>query len=160
MNSNYKKIYLKNDKLKSTQQILNVMKPSSFIILFGQKPLIKNKVFIELQAKKDNQVLFTDINYNLLSQVFVKNGVNTYSSNNCGTSYCNHLYFEILEHIASFALNSSVIFIHIPYIKNINNSTVFFQSLENVIVDLSTEQKCLTAYQISLRENSLNSICK
>ena len=116
------KIYLKNDKHRSCEQIETMLSTNSYdyVFLFGQKPIIKNKLSIEQYAKKDN-ILESNLDIKALSKFFTSKNINNYISHNAGTSYCNNIYHFTLNLIKEKKLNTKVIFIHIPYIKNFNN---------------------------------------
>lgn len=116
------KLYLKNNKQLSCEQIENLLKAKSYdyVLLFGQKPIIKNKLSIEQYAKKDT-ILESNIDTNALSLFLTSKNINNYISQNAGTSYCNNIYYFTLNYIKSNNLNTKAVFIHIPYIKNFDN---------------------------------------
>lgn len=110
-------LYLKNDKAKSAEQIVKKLEHAQYekIILLGQKPKIKDKISVELQAKIGEKTLDTNCNMAELTAFLNKNKINYYFSKNCGTSYCNYIYFFTLDYILKTKISSPTIFIHLPY---------------------------------------------
>ena len=104
-----------------------------YIISFGQRPLLKDKVCIETTAQNANQKMETTADCEYLRALFEKNGVRAKLSHNAGTSYCNNLYWHGLSYIAEKNWSSKMVFIHVPFEKNINNITDFKQKISNVI---------------------------
>ena len=43
------------------------------------------------------------------------------NSKNAGTSYCNYIYYKALEYLQENRSDTKVVFIHIPYYKNISD---------------------------------------
>ncbi len=119
-NFNYQEIdllYLKNDKTKSSEQIVDMLNSTHYekIILLGQKPKIKNKISIELQAKLNEKTLTTNFNLDELTAFLNKNKISYYFSKNCGTSYCNYIYFFTLDYLLKNKISTPAVFIHLPY---------------------------------------------
>lgn len=140
--SKYKSLILPNDKVLDSRLLIEEMSLNkyNYILSFGQKPNIKNKVFIETTARNLDDCINTNFDYNKL-----KNGLETQSlsvkiSGNAGTSFCNALYYGGLKFINNERLGSKMIFIHIPFYKNISGPKQFFSrvlaAIENVC-DLS-----------------------
>lgn len=120
----YKTLILPNDKILDTQKLINAISKEKYdyILSFGQKPVIKDKVHIEMVAKDKEFSITTNFDCEELRKHFNKNGLITKISNNCGTSYCNKLYLNVLKFILQNGMDTKMVFIHIPFEKNI---TVF-----------------------------------
>lgn len=73
-------------------------------------------------AKDKEFSITTNFDCEELRKHFNKNGLITKISNNCGTSYCNKLYLNVLKFILQNGMDTKMVFIHIPFEKNI---TVF-----------------------------------
>ena len=54
-------------------------------------------------------------------------------SQNPGTSYCNNLYFNALKYIKENNLNTKMLFIHVPMLKNISDIDVLIAYFESYI---------------------------
>ena len=54
LNLKYKVLYLPNDKIKDSELLIDALQQEQFdyVISFGQRPNIKDKVHIESRAKK------------------------------------------------------------------------------------------------------------
>lgn len=128
------KLYLKNDKAKSCEQIIAKLQNNQYdyCIIFGQKPLIKNKVAIELEAKLNSTILKTNFDCNIIKEQLKIFNVKFYLSNNAGTSYCNNVYFKTLEYILNNNLKTKVVFIHLPFRKNFYNVDSLIKAFINL----------------------------
>lgn len=135
----YTKVLLPNDKIKDFEKLKSYIANSNFIFCFGQKPNIKNKVCIEVIAKKDKKSVETNFDISKLEAEFLRNGVSFIESFNPGNSFCNELYYKALEYVYENNIDCKIIFIHIPFQKNIeriddftlkiNNSLKFYSDL-------------------------------
>lgn len=117
----YKTLILPNDKIMDTQKLINVISKEKYdyILSFGQKPIIKDKVHIEMVANNKEFSIKTNFDFEELMQSCNKNGLISKISNNCGTSYCNQLYLNGLKYILENDMDTKMVFIHIPFYKNI-----------------------------------------
>lgn len=133
--SRYDKVILCNSKPRSVEQLTHALalREYRFIISFGQKPVIKEKVYLELCAKLDGTVLQTLFPVFRLAEALTANGIAIKFSYNAGTSFCNHLYACGLRHLAQNAANSEMVFIHIPFQKNISYFDSFSRKLRTAI---------------------------
>ena len=104
-----------------------------YVFSFGQKPNIKNKVNIETTARNGITSVETDFDCERLQKLFESNGVVAKISRNAGTSYCNCLYYNGLDYIQQNNLKTKMVFIHIPFLKNIDNTDSFFAKIIDVI---------------------------
>ena len=131
----YDRLILENDRIKSVKQLEEKMQKGNYryIFSFGQRPLIKNKIHIESSAEVSGEVLETEFNAEKLRKAFEECGAAVMLSHNAGTSYCNNIYFYGMKTIAERCSNTEMIFIHIPYMKNISNYANFFKSIEKGI---------------------------
>lgn len=83
-----------------------------------------------------------------LGKNFIFQGLKTKISNNAGTSFCNHLYYHGLKHIFEKKLNSEIVFLHIPFEKNITDIDAFFKKIIKGI-ELFSRQSNNTLKQIN-----------
>ena len=132
---NYKTLILPNDKIKDSEKLIAVMSGEKFdyIISFGQRPNIKDKVHIETTAKEGEYHIATNFDCERLQYVFAQKGMVSKISNNAGISYCNALYLNGLQYIYTNALDTKMVFIHIPYEKNITDFDSFCKQIFEVI---------------------------
>jgi len=137
---NYECIILSNDKVKDSEKLLDAIKRKrpDLILSFGQKPNIKNKAHIETTAKCGGEVIHTNFNCEKLQDLFEQNGMVSQISHNAGTSYCNQLYFNVMQEIFQKDLDTKMVFIHIPYVKNIsdfdNYRKKIFDTVSNLVI--------------------------
>lgn len=124
-------LVLPNSKVKDTEKLINKIADGTYnyIFSFGQKPNIKNKVNIETTARDGITSVETDFDYEQLQKLFESNGVAAKISRNAGTSYCNSLYFNGLSYIQTNKLKTKMVFVHIPYLKYIDNLGSFFKKV-------------------------------
>ena len=101
LNLKYKILYLPNDKIKDSELLIDALQQEQFdyVISFGQRPNIKDKVHIETTARKDGNALITVFEYERLKCCLEQNGLPVKISDNAGTSYCNELYWNGLRYI-------------------------------------------------------------
>lgn len=122
------KLYLENNKDKCVRQVLDAIKDGDVLLAFGQKPVLKDKISIELAGKNKDKAITTRYPYDdILS--FCRGRYQAKVSYNAGTSYCNHLYYSIMEYSETNKIDLQMIFIHIPVIDNISD----FQHLASII---------------------------
>lgn len=128
-------IYLPNDKVKDSEILIDAMSKESFdlVISFGQRPNIKNKVYIETTAKKGLSSIDTAFDCEKMKHSFENAGIITKISNNAGTSYCNELYYNGLRYIEENRLKTKIVFVHVPFMKNIYECENFRLKLHEVI---------------------------
>ncbi len=132
---NYKTIILPNDKIKDSEKLIDVISGEKFdyIFGFGQRPNIKNKVHIETTARDRNCYIDTDFDREKLNHLFAQKGMVSKISHNAGTSYCNQLYLNGLKYISAKHLDTKMVFIHIPYEKNIKKFDYFCKQIFEVL---------------------------
>ena len=119
----YPKNILPNDKIRDSELLIASLEKEKYdyIISFGQKPNIKDKVYIETTGKQGNVCIETKFPWNKLRYLFEEKGLCTAVSHNAGTSFCNQLYYNALQYFRQSNVNTKMIFIHIPFEKNISD---------------------------------------
>lgn len=127
-------LILPNDKVKNSEKLINAIanEKYDYIFSFGQRPNIKNKVHIETTARNGIISVETDFDCERLQKLFKSNGVVAKISHNAGTSYCNSLYFNGLSYIQNSKLKTKMVFVHIPFLKNIDDTDSFFAKIIDV----------------------------
>ena len=123
----HKTLFLPNDKIKDSEKLIKMISNEKYgyVISFGQRPNIKNKVHIETTSKRGEISIDTEFDCEKLKCLFEKNGITAKISHNAGTSFCNELYYNGLKNIYENGLNTKMVFVHIPFEKNIDNFTDF-----------------------------------
>ena len=132
LNLKYKVLYLPNDKIKDSELLIEALQQKQFdyVISFGQRPNIKDKIHIETLARKGEDVLITAFECERLKICLEQNGLSVKISDNAGTSYCNELYWNGLRYILERELDTQMVFIHVPFEKNISNLKHFVEEME------------------------------
>lgn len=133
--SNHNTLFLPSNKKTDVEILFSALHKHTFdyIISFGQRPLLKDKVCIETTAQNAEYKIYTTVNCEYLKELFEENGLPARLSNNAGTSYCNNLYWHGLSYISEQNLKTKMVFIHVPFTKNIEDITGFSQKISNVI---------------------------
>ena len=131
-------LLLENNKGISENQLRTYLEKTeySYIFSFGQRPVLKNKVVIELVAKREQKVLKTNMNFENFVYKLSKERIVSKISKNAGTSYCNSIYFAGLSMILDRKLKSKMVFVHIPFEKNIGEVNLFFEKIVTVILSI------------------------
>ncbi len=98
----YNTLFLPNDKVKDSEITINALKKESanYVICFGQKPLIRNKITVETTAGDGEIRLKTAFDCERIRALFEEKGIDAKISHNAGTSFCSRLYYNILNYIA------------------------------------------------------------
>lgn len=125
---------LPNAKVKDSENLINKIIDGTYdyVLSFGQKPNIKNKVNIETTARNGITSVETDFDCEQLQDLFESNDIKFKISHNAGTSYCNCLYYNGLLYIQKNHLKTRMIFIHIPFLENIDDTDCFFTKVINI----------------------------
>ena len=115
------KLFLTNSFLSSGKQIIDTIKTirPDFILAFGQKPK-SNCIYIETQAHREN-ILQTNFDVAQLSESLSKNNISSELSDNAGNYLCNYVYYEGLKYITQDRLDTKMVFIHVPSMKEFIN---------------------------------------
>ena len=131
----YDTMILPSDKVKDSEKLIDMIADSTYdyVLSFGQRPNIKNKVHIETTAKKGESAIETSYDCEVLQRSFESNGISAKISHNAGTSYCNCLYYNGLNYIQQNNLKIKMVFIHIPFLKNIDDIDLFFTRIISTI---------------------------
>lgn len=132
----YNKLILINSKETSVKQLYSVLSDDYFdyIISLGQKPVIRDKIYIETQGRLKNSVYKTYINIDRLVHSLTEKGLCVRLSQNAGTSFCNHIYANGLKLISQLKTNTKMVFVHIPFNKNISNFDEYSNKLIQAII--------------------------
>lgn len=129
--NSFDKLILPNDKVDDAEKLKQAISKMNydFVVSLGQRPNIKNKVHIEMTAKSGDIHINTDFDCERLKVLFEQNGIDTKISHNAGTSYCNSLYYNGLSYIQKNNLKTKMAFVHIPYVKNIDDTDSFIKKV-------------------------------
>ena len=128
-------LVLPNDKVMDSEKLIKKIAYSTYdyVFSFGQKPNIKNKVYIETTARSKESIIATAFDCERLQDLFKSNDIKSKISHNAGTSYCNCLYYNGLSYIQNNHLKTRMIFIHIPFLENIDDTECFFTKVINIV---------------------------
>ena len=139
-NAGYKSIILPNNRLIDSQLLIKEisLQRYDYIFGFGQKPNIKDKLYIETTARNMTDRLNTNCEYDRLKSYFETNDLTVLISDNAGTSFCNALYWNGLNYIYNKGMDTRMLFLHIPFCKNITDSKSFFKRILTAIEYLQT----------------------
>lgn len=115
-----KSLILPNDKVLDSQILLEEIERHDYkyIFSFGQKPNIKDKVYIETAAGNGSRRYQTDFAFDKLQDAFEAEDLAVRISDYAGTSFCNALYWNGLEAIRDRKLETKMVFLHVPFCKN------------------------------------------
>lgn len=119
----YIKIILENEKNISEKQLVDTLENNkiNYIFSFGQKPVIKDKIYIETVGKLGGTLYNSNFDYNILTAALNMNNFSVRISSNAGTSFCNHIYACGLKYISENQYNAKMVFLHVPFEKNISD---------------------------------------
>lgn len=136
----YRKIILENDKNASVNQLADALESYKVrsVISFGQKPVIKDKIYIELAGRIGGTLYKTDLDTDRLAETLSRRGFQVRVSSNAGTSFCNHLYACGMKHISENHYGTRMVFIHVPFEKNISDFKDYSDRLIEAISDFCT----------------------
>lgn len=134
----YQTLILPNDKIKDSEKLIDAISNESFdyVISLGQRPNIKNKVHIETTARNGESAIDTKFDCDGLMRLFGKSNIISKISHNAGTSFCNKLYWNGLEYISSNSLQTKMVFLHIPFVKNIADMDGFRRQIFTVLAEI------------------------
>lgn len=136
----YRLLLLPNDKVRDSELLIEMLSKESFdyVVSFGQRPNIKNKVHIETTAKAGVLCMDTGFDCGRLQNIFEQKGIDARISGNAGTSFCNQIYFNGLKYIGQGGLNAQMVFVHVPFLKNVDN----FEEFREKVFEVIDELKC------------------
>lgn len=131
LDSQCKVLYLPSDKVRDSEMLIEALKQEQFdlIISLGQCPNIKDKVHVETRACKGNESIESDFDCEKVKCIFEQAGLSVKLSCNAGTSFCNELYWNGLRYIEENKRKTKMVFLHVPFEKNISDAEVFKQKL-------------------------------
>ncbi len=135
-------LVLPSDKAKDSELLLETLSKVHFdyVLSFGQRPNIKDKVHIETTARDGVVCADTVFDCERLRLLFEQNDIPAKMSQNAGTSYCNRLYWNGLKYIKEKALKTKMVFVHVPFVKNIGDFELFRQRIFNTLKLLGGEE--------------------
>lgn len=115
-------LVLHNDMVKDSELLIEMLSKAHFnyVLSFGQRPNIKDKVHIETTARDGELRLDNVFDCERLRLLFEQNGIPAKLSHNAGTSFCNRLYWNGLKYIKDNDLETKMVFVHVPFRKNIS----------------------------------------
>lgn len=134
--NNISKLYLENNREKSVNQLLKIAVAYDIILLFGQKPILKNRISVERKAVLNGDTVLSQFNFKEIKDFFTGKYPLKFSDH-AGTSYCNYLYYYGLKEFSDS--KNKIVFIHIPMLKNVDD-----------MMDLSCIIKSYIAYLTEL----------
>lgn len=119
-NCNVEKLYLENDFCRCTQQLKEKLKYQEYdlVISFGQKPITKS-ICLETVGYYNQLELLSNYDYEPLIRFLEEKNYGMKLSKRPGNYLCNHIFFHGLQYIKENSMKTKMIFIHIPYLKNI-----------------------------------------
>ncbi len=128
-------LVLPNDKVRDSELLIEMLSKTHFdyVLSFGQRPNIKDKVHIETTARDSEVRLDTIFDCERLRLLFEQNGIPAKLSHNAGTSFCNKLYWNGLKYIAEHKLETKMVFVHVPFGKNIGKFELFQQGIYDTL---------------------------
>lgn len=131
----YNTLLLPSDKVQDAEKLFSALEKEDYdyVFSFGQRPNIKNKVHIETTARKGMDSVETKWDTEELKDLFIQNKIAAKVSHNAGTSYCNSIYYNGLTYIAGQGLKTKMVFVHIPFIQNIDDITSFRKGVYEAI---------------------------
>ncbi|MBE6900941.1 MAG: hypothetical protein E7478_00545 [Ruminococcaceae bacterium] len=129
ISSDCRKLILPNDRSKSSELLMNEINSAEtgVVILLGQKPCIKDKIAVEPTAALCGETLHTTLDVTVTAQLIRQSGYAAYISRGCGTSYCNHIYFQCLKS------GVNCIFLHVPTMDNISDIKALTKAIEGFV---------------------------
>ena len=128
-------LVLPNDRVRDSELLIEMLSKThyDYVLSFGQRPNIKDKVHIETNARDGELRLDTVYDCERLRLLFEQNGILAKLSHNAGTSFCNKLYWNGLKYIEEHELETKMVFVHVPFVKNIKDFELFRQRIYNTL---------------------------
>lgn len=129
------KLFLPSDMQRDGELLTTYIaqKNYPYVICFGQKPVLQNKVKIERRALRQENAIYTEFPCDALKQLFEKNGITAELSDHPGSSYCNNVYRKGLEYIYDCKSKTKIVFVHVPEKKNVYEWDKFKERFQKVI---------------------------
>ena len=130
------KLYLENDFSVCATQIETAMNNEyDFILILGQKPIIK-AMCIEIAGRTSYDCLKSNFDYRALVEWLKVSGYTIRLSENAGNYLCNHVYYHGLKTARDIHNNTQIIFMHVPYSKNIVDANHLADTLSDFLLNL------------------------
>ncbi len=131
----YPVLVLPNDKVRDSALLIKTLSKAHFdyVVSFGQRPNIKDMVHIETTAREGELRLDTVFECERLRMLLEENGIAGKLSQNAGTSFCNRLYWNGLKYIEDNGLETKMVFVHVPFVKNIGDVELFRKRIIKVL---------------------------
>lgn len=131
----YRALFLPNDRIRDSELLVNAISNEHFdrVICFGQKPRLRDKVSIEAAARDGEASIHTGVDCEKWKRAFRRNGIDARISHSAGTSFCNRLYWNGLRCAARQGMDTEMLFIHIPFLKNITDPEGFCEMVRKVL---------------------------
>ena len=109
------KLFLPSDMQRDGELLTASIAQKSYryVICFGQKPVLQNKVKIERRALRQENAIYTEFPCDALKQLFEKNGITAELSDRPGCSYCNNVYRKGLEYLYDGKCKTKIVFVHV-----------------------------------------------
>ncbi len=121
-------LFLTNSFIGLEKDIVSINKDFDQIYMFGVDKTLKNTIRVERCARKETQLVYTDVKVEKIIDKIKEYHID-YTVSDEPTHYlCNAAYYEMLMHFPGKAL-----FIHIPTTKNMS------AKLENSLLSLMQE---------------------
>lgn len=138
----YNVLQLPNDKVRDSELLIEALQQEryDYVISLGQRPNIKDKVHIETTARKNGICVETAFDCEKLKYSMEQKGLSAKLSDNAGTSFCNELYWNGLQYLLKNQPETKMVFVHVPFEKNISDVNVFGKKLmEDIDTGLNME---------------------
>ena len=116
------KLYLRNSFITSVKELEKELVKNNYdlIISFGQADIEIDTIKIELIGRGEMEFI-TNYDYSNIINKLELYGYRVLISKDAGNYLCNNLYYNGLKYISDNNINTKMIFIHIPKIKNISD---------------------------------------
>ena len=134
-------LLLPNDKVLDSEKLISTLSNRKYdsIISIGQRPNIKDKVHVETMAREGLLSIGTTFDCDMLVRLFEEAGIQAKLSCNAGTSYCNCLYFYGLRYLREKQPEAQMVFVHVPFQKNITDFEHFRRQFLRVIAYIQNQ---------------------
>ena len=116
------KLNLRNSFITSVKELEKELVKNNYdlIISFGQADIEIDTIKIELIGRGEIEFI-TNYDYSNIINKLELYGYRVLISKDAGNYLCNNLYYNGLKYISDNNINTKMIFIHIPKIKNISD---------------------------------------
>lgn len=135
----FETLFLPNDKVLDSRLLVEALQQGQFEYVFslGQRPNIKDKVHIETTARRGGANMLTAFDCENLKYSLEQMGLSAKLSCNAGTSFCNELYWNGLQFLLENKQETQMVFLHVPFEKNITDveefKLLFYKALRHLL---------------------------